>query len=131
MATYKKLLKNRAGDTIIPVTELDNTYSTAETRVGTWIDGKPIYRKVFHITNPAKTNTNYAIVSSSLDACVALYGYMKINDGTAVPVPQTDSSSTYSVLLVNASGYLRGRFSYADGLPVSVYVTVEYTKTTD
>lgn len=27
-------------------------YSTDEIRVGTWIDGKPIYQKTFKITNP-------------------------------------------------------------------------------
>lgn len=106
-------------------------YSTSETVIGRWIDGKPIYRKVVQITNPQTSNTNYLVVSNVMDNLIKLYGYMKGNNGARVPVPQTDSSSTYSVLFVNTDGTLRGRFSYISEAPASVYVVVEYTKTTD
>lgn len=106
-------------------------YSTTETVVGTWIDGKPIYRRVFNITNPATSNTDYSLVSNDIDNVVRLWGYMVASDGTKVPAPQTDSAQTYSVILVKANGYLRGRFAFANTVPASAVVIVEYTKTTD
>lgn len=30
----------------------EEIYSTEETRIGTWIDGKPLYRRVFRFTHP-------------------------------------------------------------------------------
>lgn len=35
------------------------TYSTTEQKVGTWIDGNPIYRKVFDINNPLFSGDTY------------------------------------------------------------------------
>jgi hypothetical protein len=107
-------------------------YSTTETVVGTWVDGKPIYRKVVKITNPQTSNTDYGIISNVMGSLVNLYGYMKGIYDTLVPIPQMDSSdSGYSVLFVKQDGTLRGRFSYINAAPVEVYVVVEYTKTTD
>lgn len=36
-----------------PVNLPENTYSTEETRIGTWIDGKPLYRRVVQETIPS------------------------------------------------------------------------------
>lgn len=130
MATYKKLLKNRAGDTIIPVTERD-VYSTEEQVIGTWVDGKPIYRRVFNITSPQTTNTNYNFVSTDIGSLIGLWGWMASSGNDVVPVPQTDSTQTYSIIFINASGYLRGRFSFAGVAPSTAVVIAEYTKTTD
>ena len=106
-------------------------YSTTETIVGTWIDGKPIYRRVFNITNPSTSNTNYDFVSDSVSNIVRLWGYMLTSDGAQIPAPQTDSAQTFSVIFLNQTGYLRGRFSYASAAPDSAVVIIEYTKTTD
>ena len=151
MTTYKKRLIDKNGNTIYPDVGLNlddvvysddpttsvqdmvdpYTYSTDETRIGTWIDGKPIYRKVFDITNPSTSNTDYSLISSDLETCIKIYGFMAISDGTQIPVPQTDSSSTYSVIFMKSDKKLRGRFSYAGAVPSGVKIIVEYTKTTD
>lgn len=104
---------------------------TEEKLIGYWLDGKPIYRKVIQITNAQTSNADYGIVSNVMGVLVNLYGYMKGNSGALVPIPQTDSASTYSVLFVQPNGTLRGRFSYTGVAPTEVYVIVEYTKTTD
>ena len=109
----------------------DNVYSTSEKRIGTWVDGKPIYRKVVKITNPQTSNTDYVVVSNVIENLIKLYGYMKASNGAKFPVPQTDSDSTYSVVFMTTGGGLRGRFSYINAAPAEVYVVVEYTKTTD
>lgn len=36
-----------------------DVYSTEETRIGTWINGKPIYRKCFSLTTPPSSTTKW------------------------------------------------------------------------
>lgn len=116
---------------ITPAKASFTKYSTTEQAVGTWINGKTIYRKVIQISNPQTSNTDYGVISSNIQAVVNLYGYMKGSYGAIIPIPQTDSSSSYSVLFVQSDGTLRGRFSYIGIAPTEVYVVVEYTKTTN
>ena len=118
-------------DAVTPEKATFTEYSTTEQVVGTWIDGKPIYRKVFNITNPSTSNANYSLISSDLESCIKIYGFMTTSDGLQIPVPQTDSSSTYSVIFMNANKMLRGRFAYIGAAPSGVKIIVEYTKTTD
>ena len=60
MAVYHKLLKNKAGDTIIPVTQV--VYSTSEMAIGKWIDGKILYRKVVQIPTTTISSQNTTVV---------------------------------------------------------------------
>lgn len=107
-------------------------YSNTEQVVGTWIDGKPIYRKVFNIASPQTTNTNYNFVSANVGSLVGLWGWMASSANDVIPVPQMDNAQqTYSVVFINSRGYLRGRFSFAGSAPSTVVVIAEYTKTTD
>lgn len=107
------------------------TYTTAEQVVGTWTNGKPIYRRVININNPSTTNTNYVQFGDEFQDLVSLRGVMFSSTGHRVPIPQTDSSSTYAVLFVSDGNTLRGRFSFAGAVPTSVFVIMEYTKNTD
>ena len=122
---------NIADGAITPKKASFTKYSTTEQAVGTWINGKTIYRKVVQISNPQTSNADYGVVSSNIQTVVNLYGYMKGSYGAIIPIPQTDSSSSYSVLFVQSDGTLRGRFSYIGIVPTEVYVIVEYTKTTN
>ena len=108
-----------------------NTYSTTETRIGTWIDGKPLYRKVFTITNPQSTNTNYEDVSNlNIQTQAHLYGYYKTSSGNKFDIPFYDSESNYSVIFLGDANYIRGRFGNPS-IITDIKVILEYTKTTD
>ena len=51
-------------------------YSTSEQRIGTWIDGKPIYRQVINTTgNNSQTQTIATI--SNIDNIVNMFGWIK------------------------------------------------------
>lgn len=105
-------------------------YSTNETKIGTWIDGKPIYRKTFNVTSVTNTNSDLVDISGlNVDNMVKLYG---IINGTylSMPMPLTDSSQNYNVILKSGTK-IRGRVSWGSGTFVSCYITIEYTKTTD
>ena len=61
-------------------------YSTTETVIGTWIDNRPIYRKVIHIDNiSGTTNTIELDNGNEIDAVINFYGTGNVEwvDGTA------------------------------------------------
>ena len=145
--TYKYIVV-KVGDTLPIGAEIDyegsivpngweevddpNTYSTDEIRIGTYLD-KPLYRKVFEITNPSSSNTNYQDLSSyNIDTLVSLKAPIKNSQIGKFVAPYQDSEQNYAILFINTSGYLRGRFGSAviTGF-VECKVILEYTKTTD
>lgn len=107
-------------------------YSTEETNTGkTWIDGKPIYRRVIVESSDKGTQKNVDISAWSIDTCVKFEGscsgslYMipintYRNDVTVMSLVRTDGSR----LILFADGELIGS-------TVPWKIIIEYTKTTD
>lgn len=108
-------------------------YSTTEHTVGTWIDGKPIYRKTINIgTLPSSSSSgkNIAHNISNLGFMIKIEGGAMASDGARIPLPYADTSGTgvVGVFINNTNVYVfagQNRSSY------SGYVTLYYTKTTD
>lgn len=111
-------------------------YSTEEKVVGTWIDGKPIYRKSFSGTTFASGGVSEYVDLDSSSQKNYIRGYGVINFGgsiqrvgdviwdankaiTTVSRMEVSSSSTFRLMATKNSG------------PQSYRVTIEYTKTTD
>lgn len=100
-------------------------YSTEETVIGTWIDGKPIYRKVYTF---GQVTGNVLLGTQDIDAFVRYCGYIANNDWkTLVPYGQgvdgvALKKSTNEIYLI-----LSGTYSSVN----SGIVSIEYTKTTD
>lgn len=115
-------------------------YSTEETRIGTWIDGKPLYRKTFKTISPtASTNAAKIIGIEDLhvDTVSGLRGIVEPVTGQYLPAPYFYSND-YTVYLV-----VRGETYNGDeknsilcqcgsgDQQKPLVVTLEYTKTTD
>ena len=104
-----------------------NSYSTDEVKTGgTWIDGKPIYRKVLFGSITATTQ-NIVHQIEGIDSYVQLMPYM-VSEGQLFPSFHTDSyyftvfaNSKTSLVMQCISGYIGNSYR----------VIVEYTKTTD
>lgn len=99
-----------------------NSYSTEEVKTGgTWIDGKPIYRKV--LINTTLINGGEIgwgglesdITSLNIDNCVASYAVIEHN------------GMRYLQFMPDQGGFI----SYYSGIPGGAKVVMEYTKTTD
>lgn len=92
-------------------------YSTDETIVGRWINGKPIYRKVFQ--NP----TNVTDVSSlKIETPIKMEACLYLNDNAYIIKSGPESGeSRFCYLLNNTLQVSAG----------SIYAVIEYTKTTD
>lgn len=115
---------------------LRETFSTTEARIGTWIDGKPLYRKCFK-----KTGNLASIQSgiSNLDDVINLTVMIKGSDQNASwrTIPWCFNNPTYEPsytggAYIRASDALIG-FQAGSGLTsTSIYIVIiEYTKTTD
>lgn len=113
----------------------EEVYSTEETRIGTWIDGKPLYRKSWDTITPTEVGTVKTLVKNALPNNVDIITNLRV--------------------IINRSGHSNSTFAsnyyfsntdyftvYVDGVNIIMHLTtafvskrccvvVEYTKTTD
>lgn len=112
-----------------------STYSTNETKIGTWISGKPIYRRVFEGTIPSTGANNSANVyldtKISADDLVNVGGYILSNNNKfQIPSNSATSFNFQWSRVIIASTNLRldvGSYFYS----CTFKVWIDYTKTTD
>ena len=111
-------------------------YSTEETVIGKWIDGKPLYRKVVSLSGLVSGDNDISCNNESIDTLVDVYGNLKF-DGSGSgwqPIVRTH--------LTNFSGFGLGignirttNFKVTIGSYygsfIKGHVIFEYTKTTD
>lgn len=125
---------NSAIDTKLEGISSEDVYSTTETRIGTWIDGKPLYRKVIEAVTSGVANNpanifnlgNFEIVRISGHVISRLGDRFDIN--TYIKVGDTiQFISTYT----SKAGFLYVLQSGDPFLNSPVVVIVEYTKPTD
>ena len=114
-----------------------NSYSTEEIKTGgTWIDGKPIYRKVITATLQTNEQVLNLTVPPQNKSLVSIKGILsKGNVDFVIPYCFIDGSSTFQIYT-----YCQGQNLYiiprsSDGTyftaGCTVRVIVEYTKSTD
>ena len=109
-------------------------YSTNETLTSKkWIDGKPIYRKVYYRseTNPFQYNgitleSRFATTKNLIKA----EGVVKLNTNNIVQLPYIDANDTMEIF-IDQAGNLN---TFTINAAYNIYwykIIVEYTKTTD
>jgi hypothetical protein len=117
-----------------------NKYSTTETVVGTWIDGKPIYRKSysFEINDTFISKT---LETMAIDNIIKVYGSYGGGKSLMRPVPydgrtsqvdysgaNTSSSTEYSEIFYQASDTTLRFTAKSQSSMKKAVVVVEYTK---
>ena len=120
-------------DELVETSNKKDTYSTNEQIIGTWIDGKPIYRKVITFTpTEVAGSQNYGV--SNVENIISLQGFMYYNSDNILPLNFSfEQGSTVYYSLFRASAQ-KGVIKYdMSSLYVNkaVSVIIEYTKTTD
>jgi hypothetical protein len=151
--------KTRIGDTILESSKQANTYSTDETVIGTWIDGKPIYRRVYdgsqELNEPLFFNLDSVLGSEfPIESLVSMNGNIRRSDnsesyGLNNVFPNNNVSGDVSGLLAGFGTFtfisLEGKNAIMEywntsfdevntlknGLPFNYTLIIEYTKTTD
>lgn len=107
------------------------TYSNSETLIGYWIDNKPIYRTVLTYNNVTNSTTSKDITSLNIDSLVSMrytgvHGenkdvgnfYTSESDRLRIFCRLSDSTDTLQIRLSSEQTF-------------TLYVILEYTKTTD
>lgn len=119
-------------NTVQSLVQTANSYSTEEQATGGfWIDGKPIYRKIFSGT--LSSGTSWTIQSSlkssiGADYITEMKAIANANNGT-VSNNYYSSNTDYLRVLVDGSGNLvLARGSSYPALPFTYSILVEYTK---
>lgn len=110
------------------------TYSTSEQKIGTWINGNPIYRKVIEVGNmPNNTTKNVAHGIDGLDAVLSIQPKWKdTGDGVWYCANRIDNSTTKIVFTVNATNVkIEGIGTNWSTRTSNGTVTLIYTKSTD
>lgn len=120
------------------VEDKGEVYSTDEIRVGTWIDGKPLYQKTYNLLSYTyqQANTEYKLVpipsNADLFHCFIVEGHWKTiteaNKTMSIPINYYLSSTNYMYAGIY-DGYIVSRVGYNS--TVNISITIRYTKTTD
>ena len=114
MATIKTLIGNLKSSTY-------DTYSTNETVIGTWIDGKPIYRKVVTLSTTKTIDMGGISIS---------HGISNINIPIDCKGINNAACAVSDLFWVNTKNSTSGTFYNAEGLEDVKFLVFEYTKTT-
>lgn len=134
MNEIKTVVNNNDDELITINTNLTNatTYSTDEIRIGTWIDGKPVYRKVI---NSTKENIQSLINNLNIDTPIRFNGLADSKYGYAWAenaryTPESGYSNVYH-WSQSKPRTITWEFEsyYENNSPVMAIL--EYTKTTD
>lgn len=137
-----RILNNSSGDNSVNIpyqiigiklvnsqAEVTNVYSTDETVVGRWIDGKKIYRKVINY-NMTTTSASIDLSSYNIDTMISQTGFNIQTSGNVTNIPiyveANDYVFTFYRSTTNVFELRCGNTTY--GL---FKIIIEYTKTTD
>lgn len=109
------------------------SYSTSEVNTNeTWINGKPIYKKVVDIgTLPNATTKQVNHDITNIDRIIKLYGVAWETGSTWTIVLPASSPTGSNNINLSASGTVLNIQTGTNRTDWSGYVVVEYTKTTD
>lgn len=103
-------------------------YSTEEQVIGTWIDGKPLYRKVVIVQNVAAND--YTVIKIEDDMVLKnFYGVAKLSNNTIYSIFAPEGLNIPYRYDPGNKG-LVGRTKSSAGI-TKAEVIIEYTKTTD
>lgn len=107
-------------------------YSETEAEIGTWIDGRPLYRKTFAVGD-MPNNTTKNVETLTVEEVKQLYGVCAAKAEGSIdmrPLPMVDSNASNNIRVDVTSSVLQ-IISHADWSSYTGYLTIVYTKSTD
>lgn len=115
---------------------MEKVYSKEEIRIGTWIDGKPLYRIVLQGRTPSSAGTTGAAVATTTNNkhVKNMYGMWEYSGSTYVlPInlPGIPGQENVSVRCWYRNGYIEMATTNSAYTNKPCWIVLEYTKTTD
>lgn len=112
-----------------------DAYTAEETRIGTWIDGKPIYRRIINVTKPSTyknpPTTDWVDSGIVLDTVALLINSRILQTSTDGYMCAGATANGSAGLAIRNYHLLLASFYWASCANIPVTVIIEYTKTTD
>lgn len=124
-STYNTNLQQEINDSF----KENNIYSTTETVIGTWVNNKPIYRKVVARNITATNGTNISLSSLNIDELLKVKSINKKASNNFTFYDNFFDSSEEKITLHYKNDIIE--FWTATGTGYTSTVWIEYTKTTD
>lgn len=113
-------------------TQITNKYSTEETVVGEWIDGKKIYRKVYEFINNTSNTIEQDISTINYDKVITLKTINNNSDPISESFYDAANTSYMRAFIVPSETKFVVRLGTTfPQKPNNIHVIIEYTKTTD
>lgn len=115
------------------INNIQGNYSTSETKIGTWIDGKPLYSKTLSLTTPSTTNSTKIADFDKTFIIKKYYGNALIAASNQLLPINFYFTNEYNIAtyVVNNSGEIYMKIGSKAYRNQQVTLTIEYTKTTD
>ena len=112
---------------------IDTVYSTSEQVIGTWIDGKPLYRKVVIPNTPTTINVvaNTDVSTLNIETVTRMEGYYYWDSSHNVTPMVFNSASVSATLALSNRASLQLMVTAKSWLNATGQIILEYTKTTD
>ena len=110
---------------------ISDYYTTSEKRIGRWIDGKPLYRKVIDIGNLPNATTKTVNTGLASNVIVTKMQGLCYGSGVVFPLPYVSVgglNTCIAIWLSNNYGTLNIQTGY-DRSALKGYVTIEYAVT--
>ena len=113
-------------------------YSTTEKVVGTWVNGKPLYQKTILLGSEYIPNAEMKTVAhgiSNVDEVIDIKGvFLNSSTHTSTDAPRIQDNMTNGNIPIDVdrtSLYIKGRGTDFTSAFTDIYVTIQYTKTTN
>ena len=101
-------------------------YSTSESVVGTWIDGKPLYQITFSGSTGAVSTDVQIGTIPNVGQVVNMFGAITRSNGRMDSIP-----STANAIAVSTTGVVTTYTTNNNQINRPCIITIQYTKTTD
>lgn len=124
---------NTMQDNIEEAIEEKQTYSTSEQKIGTWTDGKPLYRKTISINTPPTTNNTEVYNFDKNFIIKNYYGFVTISASSQLIPINFYFTNEYNVAtyITKNTGKINMKVGSVSYTNQQVTINLEYTKTTD
>lgn len=111
-------------------------YSTGKQKIGTWIDGKPLYRRVIETQAPVVTNdgtfsSSYNYISDNIKNAFIEWSYLIDTDNQRMYLPYTTNGGYILKCFVNKDNSFTLTSNVKSFSEQPVVASILYTKTTD
>ena len=136
LKAYHESISPDLGGNLMLGTNVSDYYETTEKIVGVWTNGKPIYQLTIIDTMPKVTTAGTYVTKnitpsiSNVDLIFVKNSFVIDSGSISRPMPYTLNSG-YQSKVSAAKTYLQVSSAIAEHSQRPVYITIQYTKTTD